>query len=290
MKDGPIVVIGAGGAVGFAVVEALRALGAAVSATYRTERPGLSARLAGIGAAPRRLDLSDEPAVRDALTGAGAAIFTPILTTAAPAAHALPPQARAIFFSSNNVAIDPDAPVYAALKQAEDAVRDAAPSALILRPTMIFGYPGDGNLSRLMGVMKRTPVTPLIGKGLSMQQPVYYRDVAEAAARLIMAPDWSPGVRAIAGPDAVSQKALYRAAGAAISAKTTLISLPRGPMLAAARFGRRLRVRLPLSPAQIARADHDKGPQGPDAIITATPLDHALKSLAAALDATGAGA
>lgn len=81
------------------------------------------------------------------------------------------------------IGADPEAPArYARTKgQAEAAVREAVPGAVILRPSIIFG-PGDGFLNRFAAMASMSPVLPLIGGGETRFQPVFVGDVAEAVA------------------------------------------------------------------------------------------------------------
>jgi nucleoside-diphosphate-sugar epimerase len=65
---------------------------------------------------------------------------------------------------------------------------------------MIYGAPGDRNLSRLLAVLARAPMLPVPGGGRHLQQPVQVADVADAvlaAADLGYAPrPFAIGMRA----------------------------------------------------------------------------------------------
>jgi NADH dehydrogenase len=67
--------------------------------------------------------------------------------------------------------------------EAEKAVREAIPSAVILRPSIMFG-PEDGFFTRFAGMARLTPILPLIG-GATKFQPVYVADVALAVANAL---------------------------------------------------------------------------------------------------------
>ncbi len=282
MNDKSVLVAGAGGALGLEIVRALRARGRMVTGAYRTERAGVREAIEAAGATAMRLDLEDGPALRDALAQAGAAVFTPILTVSAPAAALLRADQPVVFFSSNNVAIDPQAEIYAALRKTEEAARQAAPHAVILRPTMIYGYPGDGNLSRLMAAMRARPVTPIPAASGALQQPVYIKDLAAIAAAALDDANLAGAVRSVAGPEPVTTRALYREAGAAAGASPFLLPLPTGLFAAAAGVLEKAGLELPVSAAQLARAGRDKTPEGA-ALLGETPLCDGLRALAAAM-------
>ncbi len=271
--------IGAGAPLGLEIARIAAARGARVTAAYRTARPGVEDAIAAAGARPARLDLGDQGALAALLKDADGAILTPILTASVLAAGLLAPNQRAVFFSSNNVAIDPQAEVYARLLECERKVQAAAPRSVILRPTMIYGYPGDGNLSRLMAAMRRRPAMPMPGGGAALQQPVYYKDLARAALDALEKAEMAGAVRAVAGPDRAPKRGLYKAVAAAAGVSPWLIPLPTAPLARLAGALERMGLRLPLSAAQLRRAGLDKTPRGADPIITETPLREALGRL-----------
>lgn len=63
----------------------------------------------------------------------------------------------------------------------ERATLDQFPSAVILRPSIVFGQ-GDGFFNRFAGMARILPVLPLIGGGHTKFQPVFVGDVAAAVA------------------------------------------------------------------------------------------------------------
>ncbi|RZJ97863.1 MAG: NAD-dependent epimerase/dehydratase family protein, partial [Brevundimonas sp.] len=66
--------------------------------------------------------------------------------------------------------------------EAEMAVREVKPDAVIVRPSVVFG-PGDDFLNRFAKLAQMAPVLPLIGGGQTKFQPVYVGDLAEGVAR-----------------------------------------------------------------------------------------------------------
>ena len=66
----------------------------------------------------------------------------------------------------------------------EQAVRDAAPNAVILRPSVLFGL-NDAFLGSLLKLVRFAPFIPLFGNGNTRLQPVYVADVAEAVVRVL---------------------------------------------------------------------------------------------------------
>jgi NADH dehydrogenase len=69
---------------------------------------------------------------------------------------------------------------YAVTKaEGEQAVREAFPNAVILRPSIIFG-PEDGFFNKFAEMARTFPVLPLVGGGHTRFQPVFVGDVAAA--------------------------------------------------------------------------------------------------------------
>lgn len=97
---------------------------------------------------------------------------------------------------------------YAATKgQAEDAVRKAVPTAVVLRPGLMFG-PQDGFFTFLAQQLKLFPVMPAFGGGHTKFQPVYVADVATAVARTLGHPEAYGKIYELGGPEVFEFKDL----------------------------------------------------------------------------------
>ena len=85
------------------------------------------------------------------------------------------------FVHVSAIGADANSPsVYARSKAAgEQAVRDAFPDAVILRPSVVFG-PEDDFFNRFAALVRIAPVLPLIGGGKTRLQPVFAGNVAKA--------------------------------------------------------------------------------------------------------------
>ena len=81
----------------------------------------------------------------------------------------------------------------------ERVVREAFPSATIVRPSAMFG-PGDALFGTLAHLARLLPVLPLIGGGHTRLQPVFVEDVAEAIARILADPSTAGRTYELAGP------------------------------------------------------------------------------------------
>ncbi len=84
--------------------------------------------------------------------------------------------------------------------QGEAAVLTAIPSAVILRPSLIFG-PGDGFICGLAQQIKTFPVMPAIEGGKTKFQPVYVGDVAAAVTEVLGKADARGKIFELGGPE-----------------------------------------------------------------------------------------
>src|ERR1700722_12191961 len=115
---------------------------------------------------------------------------------------------------------------YARSKAAgEQAVRDAFPTATILRPSVVFG-PKDAFFNRFAALAMLSPALPLIGGGETRFQPVYVADVAQAAVRALDDPAAAGRTYELGGPKIYTFRALMELMLAEIGRRRWLVNLP----------------------------------------------------------------
>ncbi len=161
------------------------------------------------------------------------------------------------FVHVSAIGADPRSPsAYARTKAAgEEAVRDAFPTATILRPSIVFG-PEDQFFNRLAALAMISPVIPLIGGGETRFQPVYVGDVADAVVRVIDDPATAGRTYELGGPKVYSLRALVELLLAEIRRKRLLIDLPFGLAALQARL-MSLLPNPPLTPDQVEMLKRD---------------------------------
>jgi uncharacterized protein YbjT (DUF2867 family) len=262
-----VVTGGSGFLGGFVLREALRR-GYEVAALARS--PAAARRVQDLGARPVPGDLSAAgPAGAAALAEAFAAGdvlvnlaslgfgHAPLIVAAAQQAQVR----RAVFVSTTAVTTTLPAATKTVRLAAERRIAGSGLAWTILRPTMIYGAPGDRNLCRLLPLLRRAPVLPVPG-GAHLQQPVHVADVAHAvlaAAELgALAGEVAAGTYDLAGPAPLTFAELLRTAGQAVGSRTRFIPVPLPPVLAAAR-GYELVSRCPrIKVEQVRRLAEDK--------------------------------
>src|SRR5579884_1975102 len=108
--------------------------------------------------------------------------------------------------------------------ESELAVRNAFPSATIIRPSVVFG-PED-ELTNRFAAMARLPVLPVIAAKRNFQ-PVYVRDLAKAIALATLQPaTYGGNTYEIGGPQVMSMVELHRAILEITGQKPEIAPLP----------------------------------------------------------------
>jgi NADH dehydrogenase len=133
--------------------------------------------------------------------------------------------ARMIHVSA--IGADKESPsIYARTKAAgEEAVRAAVPSAIIVRPSIVFG-PEDDFFNRFAGLARMAPALPLIGGGGTKFQPVFVGDVAEAIARAVDGNARAGAVYELGGPEVRTFKELMEFVLATTERRRLLVPIP----------------------------------------------------------------
>jgi NADH dehydrogenase len=254
IKTGRIVtVFGGSGFVGRHVVRALAREGWRVRVA--TRRPDLAFHLQPLGKVGQvqavQANVRAPASVAAALRGADAVVnLVGVLTESGrqrfDAVHAF--GARAIARAARDAGIgalvhvsaigaDKASPsAYARSKaEGEAAVLEAMPSAVVLRPSIVFG-PEDQFFNRFATIARLSPALPLFGGGATRFQPVFVGDVADAVA-LALTGKATPGATyELGGPETPTFRELMQFIVDAIGRKRLLVPVPFGAARAAA-FG-----------------------------------------------------
>ena len=107
----------------------------------------------------------------------------------------------------------------------EKRVLSAAPSAVILRPSVLFG-PEDDFFNKFAAIARFSPFLPLVGGGHTRFQPVFAGDVASAIVGAIEDRAREGQVYELGGPQVCSFKELMQFMLATIERQRLLIPVP----------------------------------------------------------------
>jgi uncharacterized protein YbjT (DUF2867 family) len=117
--------------------------------------------------------------------------------------------------------------------EGEQAVREAFPNAVILRPSIVFG-PEDSFFNKFAQMARYFPVLPLVGGGHTKFQPVFVGDVAQA---IVAGLDRQDGrTYELGGPAVYSFKELLQLILRETGRRRPLVPLPFGLAMLKAAF------------------------------------------------------
>jgi uncharacterized protein YbjT (DUF2867 family) len=176
---------------------------------------------------------------------------------------------RGVFVSTTALTTTLAVPAKRVRLAAEQRIRGSALKWTILRPTMIYGAPGDRNLSRLLTVLRHAPLLPVPGGGRHLQQPVHVADVADAVLNAAQRPAAAGMTYDVAGPRPLTLAELLRTSAQAIASRTRFVPVPLTPLVTLARGYERLSQHPRIRAEQLLRLAEDK----------AFPIDSAARDL-----------
>ena len=94
---------------------------------------------------------------------------------------------RILYFSTQNVHSRETGHYGNSKRHCEKILTDSRLDYVILRPNYVYGIDKKNDFYRLLKIMKKTGICPIIGDGKTMIQPINKADVAEITIRLMQA-------------------------------------------------------------------------------------------------------
>ena len=165
---------------------------------------------------------------------------------------------RVVFVSTTAIFTQLDAGSKAVRQAAEAVITRSGLDFTILRPTMIYGTPGDRNMIRLVRWLDRFPVLPVFGNGRSLQQPVHVSDVAWAVVEAAMTTEAIGHSFNLSGKTAVTYREVIQLTALALGKRVYRLHLPSGLIVACLHILERLDIALPIKAEQILRLNENK--------------------------------
>jgi NADH dehydrogenase len=242
--DTLVTVFGGSGFLGRSVVRALAKRDYRIRVAVR--RPELAGHLQPLGRvgqihavqANLRFPASVAAAMRDShvainlvgiLAESGAQTFEAVQGSGAGAVAQAAAAAGAPMVHVSAIGADENSPSHYGRSKAagEKAVLSAVPSAIIMRPSVVFG-PEDQFTNRFASLATMSPALPLIGGGVTRLQPVYVGDVATAVADAVDGKAKAGATYELGGREVLTMREIMEIILATIERQRMLVSLPFG--------------------------------------------------------------
>jgi uncharacterized protein YbjT (DUF2867 family) len=244
MAIAPIVTIfGGSGFVGRYIAQRMARAGWRVRIAVRRPNEALFTRTYGVvgQVEPMQANIRDEASTRRAIAGATAVIncvgilaeqgrqqFHPVQAEGAARVARIAAEegvTRLVQISAIGADPDSDSEYGRSKAEGERAVRDAFPSAVIVRPSVIFGVE-DKFFNRFAAMSRWAPVLPLVGPDTRFQ-PVYVEDVAQAVVKALTELV-EPGIYELGGPEVATFRELMERMLRIIKRRRTIVVIPSG--------------------------------------------------------------
>jgi NADH dehydrogenase len=238
-------VFGGSGFLGRHIVRALVADGWRLRVAVR--RPDLAAFLLPIGGVgqiqPVQANLRYPASIAAALEGASAAVnatgikgesgaqtYAAVHVEGARSlAQAAAAAGLSVYVHVSGIGADTasGSPYIASKGLGEQATRAAFPSAIVLRPSVVFG-PEDELFNRFGALACYLPGLPMMGGGGARLQPVFVGDVGKAAAAALAGSAKPGAIYELGGPRTMTLREAAELTLRAIDRRRLLVSLPLG--------------------------------------------------------------
>jgi uncharacterized protein YbjT (DUF2867 family) len=162
------------------------------------------------------------------------------------------------FIYMSNLGTGPDQrfPLLYTKWRAEEEVRNSGIDFVILRPSVIFGR-GDGFVSVLAGIIKKTPLVPVIGSGKTRFQLISVEDVATCVAQLVKEKTIINQTVPLGGPEYLTYEEIVDLIIERLRLRRRKVHIPVPLMHFVVWAGEKLGLTLPVTAAQVAMLTRD---------------------------------
>ena len=292
---GRLVVTGANGNLGRALVRRLVAEGRAVRCLVRSERAADVLRRLAVPPEVVVIDWRDAEGLARATTGCEALVHLVGILKESPGARyrdAHEDTARALAAAAKRsgfrrvvylsiLGARPDSPnaCLASKGRAEAILLESPLATTVLRVPMVLG---DGDpATQVLRARARATWVLLTRGGASLEQPIDADDVVEAIVSALSRPELIGRALDLAGPESLPHRELVRRAAALAGGRPRIVPIPLPLVRAFAAFAARWLPRPPLTPAMLGVLEHDDridpAPTCRALGIELTPLDDTLR-------------
>jgi uncharacterized protein YbjT (DUF2867 family) len=139
---------------------------------------------------------------------------------------------------------------------AEEMTRASGFNFSITRPSIIYGR-GDGFTKKLIGVIKLSPVMPVMGSGRVKMQPLFVGDLVKALVKISGNPDWFGKTLELGGPEQLPLDRVVDEIMDALGRRRPTVHMPIALMRPAAFLMERVMSTPPITNGQLTMLEED---------------------------------
>jgi nucleoside-diphosphate-sugar epimerase len=165
---------------------------------------------------------------------------------------------RAVFVGTTAIFTSLAAQTKSIRQSAEQSIMSSNLDYTILRPTMIYGTPHDRNMIKLLRLIQKSPIIPVLGTGEALQQPVYVRDVAWAICEVLDRANTYRQEYNIAGGQVLTFNEVIQIASKHLGKNPQLLHLPKNLSIQIVEILNTLKIKSPITVEQILRLNEPK--------------------------------
>ncbi|AFV10513.1 NAD-dependent epimerase [Thermacetogenium phaeum DSM 12270] len=142
-------------------------------------------------------------------------------------------------------------------KSLEKIIIESGLDYTIIRPTMIYGNQRDKNIHRLIMIIDKFPVIPVVGDGTGLMQPIYARDLARAIAEAYVRPVSIGKAYNVAGKNPIKYIEILKLIADKLRKRRLFVKIPYSISLLAGYIGSLLNSKL-IDVEKVKRVREDK--------------------------------
>jgi uncharacterized protein YbjT (DUF2867 family) len=149
----------------------------------------------------------------------------------------------------------------------ESKIMNSSLDWTVLRPTMIYGAPGDRNMERLINAINKYPIHPILGSGQYKIQPIYVKDLSNAIVDAFVSRNTYRKAYNLSGKTPITYKDCVKTIAALLGKNIMTILLPVKLSYYIAEFCCRIHGLPRIKGEQVLRLNEDKDFSYQDAAI-----------------------
>ncbi len=119
----------------------------------------------------------------------------------------------------------------------EEKIRNSGLDYTIIRPTMIYGNHRDKNIHKLVKIVDRFPMVPIVGTGNSLMQPICAEDLADVIAAAALNDVAIRKEYNVAGKEPIAYRSLMEEIAKDLGKKRIFVTIPYPVCLACGYLG-----------------------------------------------------